>query len=266
MMELTIFEENGQLWTKSTEVAEMIGKDHKHLLRDIKGYIESLEKLGETKIGLSSFFQESTYVSEQNKVLPCYLISKKGCEFVGNKLTGDKGNQFTAIYVNRFNQYEQEHKQQKFPSNYLEALKAFVATVEEKQKLMLENAQQKQLIAEFNPKASYYDVVLQTKDVLSISKIAKDYGKSAQWLNEKLHELGVQYKQGKTWLLYQEYAERGYTKSKTHIYSGDDGEQHSTMHTYWTQKGRLFVYDLLKSQGIYPLVELQENVHTDHAS
>ena len=118
-----------------------------------------------------------------------------------------------------------------------------------------ENAQQKQLIAEFNPKASYYDVVLQTADVLSSTQIAKDYGKSAKWLNKLLHELGVQFKQGKTWLLYQKYAEQGYTKSKTDVYSGKDGKQHSRIHTYWTQKGRLFIYDLLKSQGILPFVE-----------
>ena len=121
-----------------------------------------------------------------------------------------------------------------------------------------ENAQQKQLIAEFNPKASYYDVVLQTADVLSSTQIAKDYGKSAKWLNKLLHELGVQFKQGKTWLLYQKYAEQGYTKSKTDVYSGKDGKQHSRIHTYWTQKGRLFIYDLLKSQGILPLVEATE--------
>ena len=121
-----------------------------------------------------------------------------------------------------------------------------------------ENAQQKQLIAEFNPKASYYDVVLQTADVLSSTQIAKDYGKSAKWLNKLLHELGVQFKQGRTWLLYQKYAEQGYTKSKTGVYSGKDGKQHSRIHTYWTQKGRLFIYDLLKSQGILPLVEAKE--------
>lgn len=126
---------------------------------------------------------------------------------------------------------------------------------QKRQALEAESAQQKQLIAELKPKASYYDVVLQTKDVVSIGKIAKDYGKSAQWLNEKLHELGVQYKQGNIWLLYQKYAEQGYTKSKTHTYSGDDGMQHSKLHTYWTQKGRLFIYDLLKSKGILPLIE-----------
>lgn len=125
-------------------------------------------------------------------------------------------------------------------------------------KIMLlqdENAQQKQIIAELNPKASYYDVVLQTKDAISTSQIAKDYGKSAMWLNDLLHTLSVQFKQGGVWLLYDKYADKGYTRSKTHTYSGDDGLQHSKMHTYWTQKGRLFIYELLKSHGILPLVE-----------
>ena len=124
--------------------------------------------------------------------------------------------------------------------------------------LKTENAQQKQLLAEYSPKASYYDVVLQTKDALSTSQIAKDYGKSAKWLNAMLHDLGVQYNQGGIWLLYQKYAEQGYTRSKTHVYCGDDGEQHSRLHTYWTQKGRLFIYDLLKENGILPLIEQEE--------
>lgn len=121
--------------------------------------------------------------------------------------------------------------------------------------LKTENAQQKQLLAEYSPKASYYDVVLQTTDALSASEIAKDYGKSAKWLNNLLHEKGIQFKQGGIWLLYQKYAEQGYTRSKTHTYSGDDGKQHSKLHTYWTQKGRLFIYDLLKRDDILPLME-----------
>ena len=121
--------------------------------------------------------------------------------------------------------------------------------------LETENAQQRQQIAELNPKASYYDVVLQTKDLLSTSQIAKDYGKSAIWLNEYLHEKGIQFKQGSVWLLYQKHAEQGYTKSKTHTYTGNDGNQHSRLHTYWTQKGRLFIYELLKSDRVLPLIE-----------
>ena len=116
-------------------------------------------------------------------------------------------------------------------------------------------AVQSQQITELQPKASYYDVVLNSKDLLSIGKIAKDFGKSAVWLNKWLHEQGVQYKQGEIWLLYQKYAEQGYTSTKTQPYNGDDGTVHTKVHTYWTQKGRLFIYDLLKTNGILPLIE-----------
>lgn len=114
---------------------------------------------------------------------------------------------------------------------------------------------QKQQIAELQPKASYYDLVLNCKDLLSTTEIAKDYGKSAKWLNNKLHELGIQFKQGNVWLLYQKYAEFGYTSTKTHPYNGKDGQQHVKPHTYWTQKGRLFIYDTLKNDGILPTIE-----------
>ena len=114
---------------------------------------------------------------------------------------------------------------------------------------------QEQQIAEMKPKASYYDVVLNCKDAVSITTIAKDYGKSGRWFNEYLHNLGVQFRQGKIWLLYQKYAQHGYTTTKTHTYSGNDGTMHSKVHTYWTQKGRLFIYELLKDHGILPLIE-----------
>lgn len=116
---------------------------------------------------------------------------------------------------------------------------------------------QSQQIAELQPKASYYDVVLNCKDLLSVSEIAKDYGKSAKWLNAKLHELGVQFKQGGIWLLYQKYAEKGYTSTKTQSFNGNDGTVHSKVHTYWTQKGRLFIYELLKANGILPTIEVE---------
>lgn len=117
---------------------------------------------------------------------------------------------------------------------------------------------QSQQIAELQPKASYYDVVLNCKDLMSIGKIAKDFGKSAVWLNRWLHEKGVQYKQGDIWLLYQKYAEKGYTSTKTQSYNGSDGAVHSKVHTYWTQKGRLFLYDLLKENGFLPVIEQEE--------
>lgn len=112
-----------------------------------------------------------------------------------------------------------------------------------------------QQISELTPKASYYDVVLSCKDAISTTEIAKDYGKSAKWLNKLLHEKGIQFRQGDIWLLYQKYAEKGYTITKTQTYSGNDGAVHSKLHTYWTQKGRLFIYETLKTAGILPTIE-----------
>lgn len=107
---------------------------------------------------------------------------------------------------------------------------------------------------ELQPKATYYDMVLQNKSLLSVSKIAKDYGMSAVSLNRKLNELGVQYKQGNIWLLYAKYQDKGYTQTSTHVIDADK----SNITTKWTQKGRLFLYDLLKQQGIYPTIERED--------
>jgi len=115
-------------------------------------------------------------------------------------------------------------------------------------------AVQNQQIAEVQPKASYYDLILQNKNTVPITQIAKDYGMSGRKFNELLHELGVQYKFRKTWLLYQQYAECGYTQSRTYAID----ESRSVMHTYWTQKGRLFLYDLLKNEGILPVIEQED--------
>ena len=142
------------------------------------------------------------------------------------------------------------------------AIAAFTALKKEREKTrQLEEtlAIQKQQITEMKPKASYYDVVLNCKDLISTCAIAKDYGKSAIWMNRYLHEKGIQFKQGDIWLLYQKYAEKGYTSTKTHSYLGSKGETRTKVHTYWTQKGRLFIYDLLKANGILPQIEMEED-------
>lgn len=138
------------------------------------------------------------------------------------------------------------------------AIAAFTALKEERQKVRALSEQvavQQQQITEMRPKASYYDVVLNCKDLVAISVIAKDYGWSANRLNSYLNDKGVQYKQSKIWLLYQKYAEKGYTSTKTFSSPGNDGEIHSHVHTYWTQGGRLFIYHTLKADGILPLIE-----------
>lgn len=121
--------------------------------------------------------------------------------------------------------------------------------------LQLENTQQKQLIGELKPKADYLDQILQSKALVTITAIAKDYGMSAKALNKKLHELKIQFKQGHQWFLYSEYHSCGYTHSETVEYTHKDGRKDVTMNTKWTQKGRLFLYELLKKNGLVPTIE-----------
>ncbi len=118
--------------------------------------------------------------------------------------------------------------------------------------------EQQKVIEQLEPKASYYDLILQCKDLIATTVIAKDYGMSARKFNSMLHDMGIQYKQGGIWVLYSKYQGQGYLKAKTHNYADRNGVQHSKEHTYWTQKGRLFLYDLLKQEGIFPLIERED--------
>ena len=121
--------------------------------------------------------------------------------------------------------------------------------------LKLETKIQAQQIAELQPKATYYDLILQCPSLLSVTEIAKDYGLSAKGLNKILHEQGVQFNQSGVWFLYSKYQDKGYTSTKTQNYNRPDGTQGSRVHTYWTQKGRIFLYGLLKEIGYLPLIE-----------
>lgn len=124
--------------------------------------------------------------------------------------------------------------------------------------LELENAQQKQMLQEAQPKLEYVDQILSCTNAVNITQIAKDYGIGGVKMNKILHDLGIQYKQNGQWLLYEKYAKYGYTKSKTNYYEGYDGNPQSTVHTKWTQKGRMFLYEKLKSIGMLPSIEQEQ--------
>lgn len=126
---------------------------------------------------------------------------------------------------------------------------------EEKKKLQLENTQNRQIIGELKPKADYTDKILKSKNTMTVTAIAKDYGMSAIELNKILHDLKIQYKQRGQWFLYEKYQRCGYTHSKTTEYIRRDGSVGSNLNTEWTQKGRLFLYDKLKEYGIIPTIE-----------
>ena len=112
-----------------------------------------------------------------------------------------------------------------------------------------------QQVSESRPKADYYDKIMQSKSLVTITQIAKDYGWSAKQMNDKLHSLGVQYKIGGQWVLYSKYQDKGYTFSTTVDITKKDGSSDVRMNTKWTQKGRVFIYSLLKENDILPTIE-----------
>lgn len=112
-----------------------------------------------------------------------------------------------------------------------------------------------QQVQEMKPKVTYYDRILSNKALVAISVIAKDYGMSGTAMNNLLHRLGIQYKQGKTWLLYSKYQTTGWTQSETTMVKRKDGTEKAVLNTKWTQKGRLGLYELLKLHNYLPLIE-----------
>ena len=123
--------------------------------------------------------------------------------------------------------------------------------------LRVQNDQQKQIIGELQPKADYTDRILRSTSLVTIGQIAKDYGMSARAMNALRHELKVQYKQSDQWFLYACYHDKGYTHSETIEipHKSDPAKTFVKMNTKWTQKGRLFLYELLKDAGYLPLIE-----------
>lgn len=115
--------------------------------------------------------------------------------------------------------------------------------------------EQQQIITELQPKANYVDMILQSKSLVTITQIAKDYGMSGRKLNKILKELKIQYKVGGQWVLYSKYQNGGYVHSRTIDITRTDGRADVTMQTEWTQKGRLFLYEELKKHGYIPVIE-----------
>jgi phage antirepressor YoqD-like protein len=115
----------------------------------------------------------------------------------------------------------------------------------EKERLQIQNEYQAKELKQSAPKVAYYENVLQSKSTYTTSQIAKELGLSAVNLNKKLHELGVQYRQSETWLLYAKHQDKDFTKTKTHVFEDSNGQKQTSMLTVWTEKGREFVHDMV---------------------
>lgn len=228
----------------SRTVAEELGREHKNVKRDLEQIL-----MGSN---LSALIIPSEYTDSRGRNQKEYLLTKDGFTLYMFNIQGR--NNFKMAYINKFNEMEQQI-QNKLPGSYKEALTELLVKVEENEKLQLENNMSKQKIAEYEPKASYLDSILQNKSLVTVGQIAKDYAMSAQGLNKILHDLKVQYKQSGQWLLYSNLHDKGYTHSSTTEIEHKDGSTSVRMNTKWTQKGRLFIYNLLKENDVLPTIE-----------
>lgn len=113
-------------------------------------------------------------------------------------------------------------------------------------------------LEEARKQTDYLDLILQTKDMLTTTQIAQDYGMSANKFNQILRQVGIQRKVNGQWILYTKYQGKGYIASRTFDYVGKDNKVHSKITTVWTQLGRRFIYEKLKDNDIYPLIEQVE--------
>lgn len=259
MNQLNIVNNQGKLLADSRNIATMTGKRHDHLMRDIDGYVEALRKSTNPNLGASEFFIESTYRDGKGEIRRRYDITKLGCEMVANKMTGQKGVLFTATYVKQFNEMEQQLVTINTPSYMINdpVARANKWIEEEKNRQVIETKalMLEQRVREYEPKLTYLDQILQSKDTVTVTQIAKDYGLSGTALNQILHEEKVQYKQNEQWLLYSKHQDKGYTKSRTIDIHHNSGERSVRMNTRWTQSGRLFIHGILSKRGIIPFMD-----------
>ena len=248
MKELQLINENGKLYADSREVAEMIGKRHADLIRSIDNYVSILAN---AKLRSLDFFIKSNYIDSKGETRPCYKLTRKGCDMVANKLTGEKGVLFTAEYVTRFEEMEKQIKMKTILPNFNDPVamaRAWADEVEQKQKALTQLDQVNKELEEAKPKLSYYDTILNSKGTMSITQIGADYGLSAIKLNQILRDWRLIRKVGGQYILYAEFQNQGLTDSKT-VNVEQNGEIRAYVQTKWTQKGRLKIHEILTSLG-----------------
>lgn len=225
----------GQKYLDSREVAEMVRKEHKNILRDIRGYYE---ELGQLNFEPTDFFAESQYTDKSNRQKPCYLVTKKGCEFIAHKLTGVKGTEFTAKYINRFHEMEDTIKTQLPQGNDLIAL-----AVIEAQKMIAERDKQ---IERMKPKEIFADAVSASETSILVGDLAKLISQNGYKIGQKrlfewLRTNNFLIKCGSSRNMPQQrFVEQGLFEIKESNVQNPDGSVRITHTTKVTGKGQIY--------------------------
>lgn len=250
MKELVRINSAGRDVTTSLIVAEVFGKEHKNVLRDIENLScsDTFNRLN---------FERITYKDARNREQTAYEMTKDGFSFLVMGYTGEKAGQFKETFISEFNKREMLLKSDDYIlMRSQQILNRRIELAEQKVKqLEVENAEQKTLIAQMQKGNDYLNTILQSKGTLATTQVAADYGMSAIAFNKKLNEMHIQRKVNGQWILYSEFMGKGYVHSRTISFYHSDGRPDTRLCTEWTQRGRLFLYDALKEVGILPLIE-----------
>ncbi|MEY9976534.1 phage antirepressor KilAC domain-containing protein [Lysinibacillus sp. RC79] len=249
MINLVVIQKR-QAVTTSLQVSETFEKQHKNV-------IQVIENLVAENSATKNMFYEGSY-ENRGKQYKMYYMNRDGFTLLAMGFNGSKALEFKLKYIDAFNKMESQLKPD-LPGTYKEALQALIQKEEERERLALENQMYQQQIADAAPKLNYVDIVLKCPDLLTATQVADDYGMSARKFNSLLHDLGIQYKQSGQWFLYEKYKGQGYTKSETTHFTKTNGDKGASLLTKWTQKGRLFLYELLKEHDILPTIEIMED-------
>lgn len=179
-----------------------------------------------------------------NQTLTDYALTIDTAKEISMLQRSEKGKQARRYFI------ECEKLAQNPVSNLskIDLAQMVIESEREKERLQIQNQLQSEELQKQAPKVAYYEEVLQSQSTYNTNQIAKELGTSAITLNKKLRDLGVQYKQGGTWLLYHKYQNKGYTKTQTYPFVDSNGNTQTSMQTVWTEEGRLFIHKILKQE------------------
>lgn len=239
MEKLVIQSPQGRDVTTSLIVAEVFGKEHSKVCRDI-------ENLSCSKTFNAANFGVIEYTDSRGRIQKAYQMTKDGFSFLVMGYTGEKAGQFKEMFINEFNKREMMLKSddyilarsQEILHNRLQLAEQQLAQANERIALLTNEVKQSA------PKVKSYDEYISSDGTFTTTQIAKEYGWGAKTLNNKLKERGIQYKQNRQWLLTAKYDGKGYTKSIPCTFTHSDGTIGTQMQTVWTAKGREFIHSL----------------------
>lgn len=249
MADLVFQNSNGNDVTTSLIVAQVFGKEHKNVVRDIENLScsENFNRLN---------FERITYKDARNREQTAYEMTKDGFSFLVMGYTGAKAGEFKERFINEFNRRESLLKDddyilmrsQQILQKRLEASEEKIKQLESQAEQQQETIElQQQELTQSAPKVSYYDNHLQSVNTQTSTQAAKQIGMDAEKLHKKLKEIGIIYRQSGQWILHALYSTWGMHSTRTQTYTRSDGSIGTSVYTVWTQRGVRFIIALYEN-------------------